>query len=69
MDGRYIAFDLETAKVLPALEFNLLRHRPLGIACAAGIIRVPGRSHLPITRSNDIAANAGKNRNKPPNLV
>lgn len=29
------AFDLEIAKLLPAGEFDLKRHRPLGISCAA----------------------------------
>ncbi len=32
---RYLAFDIETAKVLPPGVDNLLEHRPLGIACAA----------------------------------
>lgn len=35
MSRRYIAFDIETAKVLPADVSDLLAHRPLGIACAA----------------------------------
>ena len=34
---RYLAFDLETAKVLPPEVTDLLRHRPLGIACAAAV--------------------------------
>ena len=35
---RYLAFDIETAKVLPEDESNLKSHRPLGIACAATLI-------------------------------
>ena len=34
---RYSAFDIETAKVLPAGTEDLLQHRPLGIACAAAV--------------------------------
>jgi hypothetical protein len=34
---RYLAFDIETAKVLPPDARNLLDHRPLGIACAAAL--------------------------------
>lgn len=32
---KYVAFDIETAKVLPEVRGDLLRYRPLGIACAA----------------------------------
>lgn len=35
MTRKYLAFDIETAKVLPQRVTNLLEHRPLGIACAA----------------------------------
>jgi hypothetical protein len=38
MMRRYIAFDLETAKVLPEEAGDLLSHRPLGIACAAAAL-------------------------------
>jgi hypothetical protein len=34
---RYLAFDLETAKILPEDAGDLLSHRPLGIACAAAL--------------------------------
>ena len=34
---RYLAFDLETAKVLPPEVRDVLKHRPLGISCAAAI--------------------------------
>ena len=32
---RYLAFDIETAKVLPREAENLFDHRPLGVACVA----------------------------------
>jgi hypothetical protein len=35
MTRKYLAFDIETAKILPAAAGDLLAHRPLGIACAA----------------------------------
>ena len=34
MARRYLAFDTETAKVLPEAVRDVLEHRPLGIACA-----------------------------------
>lgn len=35
MDRKYLAFDLEIAKILPDDVDNLKAHRPLGICCAA----------------------------------
>ena len=32
---RFLAFDIETAKVVPEAASDILAHRPLGIACAA----------------------------------
>ncbi len=37
MDRRYLAFDIETAKLLPDDVGDILAHRPLGIACAAAV--------------------------------
>lgn len=37
-ERQYFAFDIETAKVLPDGVTDLLVHRPLGIACAAGFV-------------------------------
>jgi hypothetical protein len=37
MSRRYLAFDLETAKLLPRTVNDVLAHRPLGIACAAAV--------------------------------
>ena len=34
---RYLSFDIETAKVLPADVRDVLKHRPLGIACATAV--------------------------------
>jgi len=34
----YVAFDIETAKVLPESVTDLMDHRPLGIACAAAVV-------------------------------
>lgn len=35
MERRYVAFDIETAKILPEDYGNLHSYRPLGITCAA----------------------------------
>jgi hypothetical protein len=35
MNRKYLAFDIETAKILPEDFGDLLSHRPLGICCAA----------------------------------
>lgn len=35
---RFAAFDLETAKILPADTKDVLAHRPLGITCAAAVL-------------------------------
>ncbi len=42
MTRRYVAFDIETAKVLPEGVSDLLAHRPLGIACAAAVFSDSG---------------------------
>jgi len=35
MSRKYLAFDIETAKILPEVVGDLLAHRPLGICCVA----------------------------------
>lgn len=35
---RYVAFDIETARLLPDDVTDLLAHRPLGVACAAAYL-------------------------------
>jgi len=42
MSRKYVAFDLETAKILPSLPGNLKAHRPLGITCAATLVQEQG---------------------------
>jgi hypothetical protein len=37
MSKRFVAFDLETAKILDNVTGDLLSHRPLGITCAVAI--------------------------------
>jgi len=38
MKRKYLAFDIETAKVVPETETNWKSHRPLGISCAATLL-------------------------------
>lgn len=40
---KFVAFDIETAKLLPDAAGDLLAHRPLGIACAAAFSLDIGR--------------------------
>jgi hypothetical protein len=35
MNRKYLAFDIETAKAMPADDYDWKSHRPLGISCAA----------------------------------
>jgi hypothetical protein len=42
MKQRFLAFDIETAKLLPEQVADLLSHRPLGIACAA-VVDIEGQ--------------------------
>jgi len=37
MTRKYLAFDIETAKIVPGEDFNWKPHRPLGICCAAAL--------------------------------
>ena len=46
MDRKYLAFDIETAKILPDGEQDLKSHRPLGITCAATLAQ--GKGEVPI---------------------
>lgn len=34
---KYLAFDIETAKVVPDAVNDILSYRPLGICCAAAV--------------------------------
>lgn len=42
---RFLAFDIETAKVLPESISDLLSHRPLGICCAAAFPSDTRKAH------------------------
>ena len=42
MKQRFLAFDIETAKLLPEHVPDLLSHRPLGITCAA-VVDIEGQ--------------------------
>ncbi len=42
--SRYIAFDIETAKILPEGASELLAYRPLGISCAAACLTDTGET-------------------------
>jgi len=42
VDRKYLAFDIETAKLLPDGVDDILAHRPLGISCAAGFAHDSG---------------------------
>jgi hypothetical protein len=44
MSRKYLAFDLETAKVLPDQLGDLKAHRPLGITCAATLVQEQGEA-------------------------
>lgn len=46
MKRKYLAFDIETAKILPASAKDLLEHRPLGICCAAVLASDENMPHL-----------------------
>ena len=46
MDRKYLAFDIEIAKVLPADVDDLKAYRPLGISCAALLAEDEDQPHL-----------------------
>jgi len=50
---KYVAFDIETAKVVPAVVSELKAHRPLGIACAATLCSTEDRPRLWYGVTND----------------
>ncbi len=53
MARKYVAFDIETAKILPAVVPDLKAHRPLGIACAATLCSTEDRPRLWHGRTDD----------------
>ena len=46
MTNKYLSFDIETAKLLPAAVNDLLAHRPLGICCAATLASDEDKARL-----------------------
>jgi hypothetical protein len=52
MERKYLAFDIETAKILPADFGELLSHRPLGICCAAALAANNSASELFYSRKD-----------------
>jgi len=43
---RYVAFDIETARILPDEVTDILAHRPLGVACAAAYLGDSGETRI-----------------------
>ncbi|OGQ82363.1 MAG: hypothetical protein A3F90_05645 [Deltaproteobacteria bacterium RIFCSPLOWO2_12_FULL_60_19] len=62
MNHKYIAFDIETAKILPKDVEDLLAHRPLGITCAATLAADQGEARLFYSKSADDSPSARMNR-------
>ena len=52
MARKYIAFDIETAKIVPGTDFNWKPHRPLGITCIASLSSESDEPRVWITRSS-----------------
>jgi RNase_H superfamily len=53
MKRNYLAFDIETAKILPKDVQDLKAHRPLGIACAATLFSLDDQPRLWYSKSNE----------------
>jgi len=53
MSSKYIAFDIETAKILPNDVEDLLAHRPLGICCAATLAVDESKPQLFYSKNTD----------------
>ena len=67
MAHKFLAFDIETAKIVPGTEFNWKAHRPLGVTCIASqstdeqeprvwLTRTPKGTPAPQMKRSDIAA-------------
>ena len=67
MAHKFLAFDIETAKIVPGTEFNWKAHCPLGITCIASqstdeqeprvwLTRTPKGTPAPQMKRSDIAA-------------
>ncbi len=53
MNSKYIAFDIETAKILPKDVEDLLAHRPLGICCTATLAADQSKPQLFYSQNAD----------------
>ena len=53
MARKYLAFDIETAKVVPGVDFNWKPHRPLGISCIAAIATDTAEPRVWLSRTAD----------------
>ncbi len=53
MNSKFIAFDIETAKILPKDVEDLLAHRPLGISCAATLAADQSKPQLFYSKKTD----------------
>ncbi len=67
MAHKFLAFDIETAKIVPGAEFNWKAHRPLGVTCIASqatdeqeprvwLTKTPKGTPAPQMKRADIAA-------------
>ena len=66
---KYVAFDIETAKILPAVVTELKAHRPLGIACAATFCSTDDNPRLWYGQTDDGNAAPRMNRFEAAELV
>jgi hypothetical protein len=69
MNRKYLAFDIETAKILPADVGDLLAHRPLGICCAATWAADENKPHLFHSAESDGKPSLQMNREDVSQLV
>lgn len=69
MTRNYIAFDIETAKIIPGQVRDLKAHRPLGIACAATLSSTADSPRLWHGRTDDQKPAARMSRDDAAELV
>ena len=69
MPRKYVAFDIETAKILPAVVSELKAHRPLGIACAATFCSTDDSPQLWYGQNDDDKPASRMNRYEAAELV
>jgi hypothetical protein len=53
MPSKFLAFDIETAKILPKEVDDLLSHRPLGISCTATLAAGQEKAELFYSKNDD----------------